>query len=97
MVVRQGLVNSSEDLSARIINEDLSLFDYTGEQIKSLGWWQTLRFLRLNQSQKSLMCVPFMISEEAYLLCGVLAALEVVIAVRENLRLNNRHQAILLN
>lgn len=37
-----------------------------------------------------------MVLGEAYLLCDILAALEVVIAIWENLRLNNGHQAILL-
>lgn len=36
-----------------------------------------------------------MVLVQAYLLCDILAALEVMITIWENLRLNDRHQAIL--
>lgn len=39
----------------------------------------------------------FMILEDAHLLCDILAALEVMIAIWKNLRLNDGHQAVLYN
>lgn len=41
-------------------------------------------------------CFLSMVLEEAHLLGDILATLEIVVAIWENLRLNNWHQAILL-
>lgn len=43
----------------------------------------------------ALLCFYWLFWEEAYLLSGILAPLQIMISVWEDLRLYNRHQAIL--